>query len=411
MSIEEDSTVAIVGAGPVGLLIALLLAQGGVSVTVYEAEEAVSQSPRAIVYFDVVLQEFKKAGILEEVENAGFLAEAVSWRRADGSALATISGGPPETRSILLGQPFLAEIILNKLAAFPHAKVLYNHRYVDAEQTDDRVTTHLTRGDDNGRVIHHSQYLVGTDGGRSAVRKSMDIPFEGTSWNDFLFVAANIDYDLDAHCDWPPVNFLVDPEDWAIILKRGKGDIWRCTCGVKYSEGFDPESESDVAKIKEKIKRLLPGPTEQIKFLTIAPYKVHQRCAKTMAKGRVLLAGDAAHVNNPIGGIGLVTGLLDAAHAAVALKDVLLDRKSTAELQSYSDARRQAFLNITSPTTVGNKKRLMSTEPEDIKEREEFFAKLNKPDFAFLGMMMQSQAAMSSTKNRENRRADTPVSG
>jgi len=103
--------------------------------------------------------------------------------------------------------------------------------------------------------------------------------------------------------------------------------------------------------------------------------------------------------------------LLDAAHAAVALKDVLLDRKSTAELQSYSDARRQAFLNITSPTTVGNKKRLMSTEPEDIKEREEFFAKLNKPDFAFLGMMMQSQAAMSSTKNRENRRADTPVSG
>jgi len=325
MSIEEDSTVAIVGAGPVGLLIALLLAQGGVSVTVYEAEEAVSQSPRAIVYvgftfhpitivgkcahnansmaclrcsyFDVVLQEFKKAGILEEVENAGFLAEAVSWRRADGSALATISGGPPETRSILLGQPFLAEIILNKLAAFPHAKVLYNHRYVDAEQTDDRVTTHLTRGDDNGRVIHHSQYLVGTDGGRSAVRKSMDIPFEGTSWNDFLFVAANIDYDLDAHCDWPPVNFLVDPEDWAIILKRGKGDIWRCTCGVKYSEGFDPESESDVAKIKEKIKRLLPGPTEQIKFLTIAPYKVHQRCAKTMAKGRVLLAGDAAHVS------------------------------------------------------------------------------------------------------------------
>jgi len=325
MSIEENSAVVVVGAGPVGLLIALLLAQGGVSVTVYEAEEAVSQSPRAIVcvdftfhprvivekrahnansmawlhcsYFDVVLQEFKKAGILEDVENAGFMAEAVSWRRADGSALATISGGPPETRSILLGQPFLAQIILDKLAAFPHAKVLYNHRYVNAEQTDDKVTTHLTRGDENSQVTHHSQYLVGTDGGRSAVRKSMDIPFEGMSWDDFLFVAANIDYDLESHCDWPPVNFLVDPQDWAIILKRGKGDMWRCTCGVKYSEGFDPESESDIAKIKEKMKRLLPGPTEQIKFLSIAPYKVHQRCAQTMAKGRVLLAGDAAHVS------------------------------------------------------------------------------------------------------------------
>jgi len=105
-----------------------------------------------------------------------------------------------------------------------------------------------------------------------------------------------------------------------------------------------------------------------------------------------------------------VTGLLDAAHAAVALKDVLLDGKSTAELQAYSDARRQAFLNITSPVTVANKKRLMSTKAEDLEERKEFFEKVNKPDFAFLGMMMQSQAAMSSTKHRENRRADTLVS-
>jgi len=244
-----------------------------------------------------VLQEFKKAGILEDVQDAGFLAETVSWRRADGSTLAQISGGPPETRSILLGQPFLAAIILGKLAKFPHAKVLFGHRYVDAQQTNDEVTIHFNTGSDDSRVTHHSKYLVGTDGGRSAVRKSMDIPFEGMSWDDFLFVAANFDYDLDAHCDWPPVNFVVDPEDWAIILKRGKGDIWRCTVGVKYSEGFDPASESDMDKVKAKIRRLIPGPTEKIKFISIAPYKVHQRCAQTMVKGRVLLAGDAAHVS------------------------------------------------------------------------------------------------------------------
>ncbi|KAF4499000.1 3-(3-Hydroxyphenyl)propionate 2-hydroxylase [Fusarium agapanthi] len=396
-----NQTVIVVGAGPVGLYTALILAQNGIKVTVIEAAEGISRSPRACVQLPSVNLEFAKAGLLQEVLESGCRNDhGVCWRDGNDTTkvLADITPPPsenPNLCAVMIGQDVLAQILLKHLINTGNAEIIFNHAFTRVEDHGHSVTVYARRVLDDQELSFNCRYVVGADGGKSSVRKSVGQSLEGYTWPDVRLIAVNILYDLDK-LGWKHGNFIVHPENWAIVVKRGPGNQWRVATSVPFAQGADGEPITDKAVfpfIKDRLSRILPGNTDEIIYLQTAPYTIHQRCVSKYRVGNIILAGDAAHLNNPVGGLGLTTGLLDAAHLAKALTQVINDNAPETELDDYATARRDVYKNITDQLSTENLLRLKSTAPEDVAAREAFFKMLNDPNekaqvFAHMGKEM-----------------------
>ncbi|KAF9770773.1 hypothetical protein IL306_011643 [Fusarium sp. DS 682] len=403
-----DQSVIVIGAGPVGLFTALLLAQKGIKVTVIEAAEGISRSPRACVQLPAVCLEFAKAGILQDVLDFGHRSdEGCSWR--DGNDTTKIlaefnppPGGNPNLCAAMIGQDIMSHIFLNHLYNTGNGTVIFNHSFTRAEDHGDSVTVYVRRTIDGQELSFNSRYLVGADGSRSAVRKSVDISLEGYTWPDVRLIAVNILYDLDKF-GWKSGTFIVHPTDWAIVVRRGQGKMWRIATSVPFVESPDGEGITDKAVlpvIKERVARILPGNTDEVIYLQAAPYTIHQRCVSKYRVGNIVLAGDAAHLNNPVGGLGLVTGILDAAHLAKALIETLTENAPDSVLDEYAKARREVYTNITDPLSTANLLRLKGFSPEDVAAREAFFKMLNDPnDKSGMFAHMAKEMGISTTFN------------
>ncbi|KAF5243295.1 hypothetical protein FANTH_8244 [Fusarium anthophilum] len=395
-----STTVAIVGAGPVGLFTALLLAQAGIKVTVFETGSRLNQSPRAVAYFPAVLEEFKKAGILQDVIDKGEKnADGCAWREPSGKVLAAVDPPPDSPQfAVCLSQPEFGEIVLKRLLETGNAEVVFNHTYRRHQQRESSVLLWIKSPSQETEVVCECQYLIGADGGRSEVRKALGVELKGFTWESLQLVAVNFQYPL-SDLGWKQANFIVDGVSWGVIVKRGKGNSWRFATGTQAPDIVNGTLDDATVKVvKDRLMRLLPGDTSQIGWEAMAPYKVHQRCATTFRKGNVLLAGDAAHLNSPIGGLGLTTGLLDAAHLAKSLRQTLLDKAEPIVLDQYAEIRRSIFLHRTNPLSTDNFNRLRSQDPEHVRQRDEFFAKLNKSkDIATVLQVGLPDYALSST--------------
>ncbi|VUC31296.1 unnamed protein product, partial [Clonostachys rosea] len=339
-----ESNVIVVGAGPVGLFTALRLGQSGIKVTVFEAAEGALRSPRAVVHPPVVCFEYDRAGILDDMVQIGYRTVAgVAWR--DGydttKILADLTPPPlpnPAACALMIGQDDICQILQKHLHKTGNVDVVYSHSFVHAEYHGDLVVVHIRRSFDGAELKFQCRYLIGADGARSAVRKDLNLPLEGYTWPNMRLVAVNILYDLDKY-GWKAGNFIVHPEDWAIVVRRGEGKQWRIATSVPFIETANDRPLDDKSVhsiIKERVARLLPGNTDEIAYLQAAPYSIHQRCVPCYRVHRIILAGDAAHLNNPVGGLGLTTGILDAAHLAKALQQILIGGKDDDVLDEYA---------------------------------------------------------------------------
>ncbi|EMD97564.1 hypothetical protein COCC4DRAFT_203938 [Bipolaris maydis ATCC 48331] len=401
MTVKTTSPVIVVGAGPVGLFVALLLARAGIKVTVLEKSSHFDQSPRAVVYFPAAIDEFEKAGILPDLMEAGDKNQSgCDWRDASSKILASATPPPHDPQfGLFLGQPEFCEIVYKNLLQTGNAQVLMNHAYFRHEQQVDG-SIHVWVGStsaESGTFLGACQYLIGADGGRSAVRKALGVKLEGFTWENTQMVACNFSYPLD-HMGWKKANFIIDPEKWGVVVKRGKGDLWRLAAGVRSTNDTAILTDDMVEEVKDRLRLLLPGDTSKIEWESMAPYKIHQRCATTFRKGNVLLAGDAAHLNNPLGGLGLNTGLLDAAHLGENLKEILLSGANPNLLDRYAEIRRDIWRYRTDPFTTANMIRARSQKPEDVAKRDQFFKAINEgKDLATIISVAKVDYALSST--------------
>ena len=365
--------VIVAGAGPVGLTVALKLARAGVPVTVVDASPEIIQSPRAIVYHSPTIEALAELGLFEDLRAVGVLKQDYQWRTIDGAILAAIDmsilepGDTPFPYNLHLGQNTLAAIILKHLLRVPGVEVLWNHRVVGVAQ--DGAGVDVTVETEDGPTHLRGAWLVGADGAGSGVRAALGLSLEGVTWPEW-FVATNIRYDFQQY-GWAKANFLVDPDHWAIIPQISE-DLWRLT----YGEPGHLDRSLLRERLADKLAVLLPGrdPKEPEAF---SPYRVHNRCAERFRVGRALLAGDAAHVNNPIGGLGLTNGLLDAVALGNALVDVIAEDAGEELLDLYAADRRRIFLEVVSPASTENKRRLTERDPERRRADRERFARLN----------------------------------
>ncbi|PNS18824.1 hypothetical protein CAC42_5363 [Sphaceloma murrayae] len=387
----EHAQVIIAGAGPVGLFLALKMIQVGVDVLVIEAEKGVVPSPRAITYMPIVLNEMQKVGIYDDLEKAGHKnTTGVTFRKSHaqgGDVLAQLKMSQVPKGSVKfdfagihLGQHTLAGIILKHCQTHPNFRVAWGHRFAGAQQTAGEKGVTVTAVGPVGEKFFKCDYLVGADGAGSAVRRSLCLPFEGFTWQDFRFVATNVKYDFEGLGGFTTANMIVDEEDWAVVGRTGPDDApWRVAFGVRTDV---PESEI-LKQIPDKFERLLPGPRPlKYELVSANPYWAHQRVASKLKVGNVVLCGDAAHSNNPVGGLGLTTGLMDAAALGNCFIKIYKYKQPADEiLERYAQVRRDAWINFTNPGSIDFKLRVHSNHPDVAASREKFFDALNNdPD-------------------------------
>ena len=357
--VKLDAQVVVVGAGPVGLFAAISLARKGISVIVVEKESQINPSPRAIAYQACTLAEFWETGVYHDVEKVAAKNIALAWwkgKTPNKKRVAHIGkreGFQKFPSGLNCGQPMLAKVLMDKLVDVYGAKVLFNHGVLSMTDpdADGPVTlTCATPGSDEIIKLTAS-FIIGADGGKSTVRKLLGIEFEGFSWPKEDFVASNVYYPFMDY-GFETANFLLDDVNWAVVGLIDPSGLWR----IAYGTRAGMTDEEIKAELPERYKHFLPGPQTGYKVVQVNKYKPHQRCASAFRKGRVMLAGDAAHSNSPIGGLGLTTGILDAGPLGRAVAAVINGEAPESLLDRWATIRRKAWLEQTNPQSIEMKR-------------------------------------------------------
>lgn len=367
MTSSDNRHILISGGGPVGLLCAWLLGRQGLRVRLFDNNDGPQADPRAATTHPATLDLLSDDGLADDMARVGLVAPIFQfWDRPSGELIAEFDHAilAPDT-----AHPFVvqceqfktAKLILARLAKLPSVEVLYGHEVVDVSQRDGTVTVEV-RGPD-GTATHIGSWLIGADGGRSIVRKQSGISFEGFTWPE-RFIVLTTPYDFEKNRGYCPRSYFADPEAWCNCFKvsaDGPPGLWRTVFPVNSAQTED-EILSDLA-VAALLQKFFPAP-KPYDVVHRNLYVTHQRVAETFRKGRVLLAGDAAHVNNPIGGMGLNGGIQDAVNLADKLARVLLNRESDRLLDLYDRQRRAVAVEFVQEQSIANKKRLEARDPE-----------------------------------------------
>jgi 3-(3-hydroxy-phenyl)propionate hydroxylase len=364
---SDSQPVLIAGGGPVGLLCAWLLGRRGLSVRLFDNNSAPQADPRAATTHPATLELLAEDGLAADMTRVGLVAPIFQfWDRPSGDLVAEFDHAllTDDTKFpyvVQCEQFKTAELLLGRLRKFPNVDLLFGHEVVDVHQTDGGVTVNV-RGPD-GLKSHSGSYLIGADGGRSVVRKQSGIPFEGFTWPE-RFIVLTTPHDFEAERGYCYRSYFADPGAWCNCFKvsaDGPPGLWRTVFPVLTDE---PEAAiMNDAAVQARIQSFFPSP-RAYEIVHRNLYVTHQRVADTFRKGRVLLAGDAAHVNNPIGGMGLNGGIQDAANLSEKLSQVLLKDAPHRLLDLYSRQRRAVAVDFVQEQSIANKKRLEASDPE-----------------------------------------------
>ena len=351
----------VAGGGPVGCIAALALARQGIPVHVFEAQPRVDDSPRAATTHAATLEMLADLGLVDEVIRRGLIEPKFRiWDRASREIVAEFNFGvlKDDTRFpyvVQCEQHKLAHMAIEHLRRFTHASVDFSSRVTSVQQFDDRVEALVE--DARGTRKIDGSYLIGADGGRSTVRKALGIAFDGyTHPERFLVLTTTFSFDAEhAQCSR---NYFSDPDEWCALFKVTGDDgngLWRVLFPTRAEE--TDEQALDAEAVEGRLQKFFPR-LGRYPVVHRNLYNVHQRVAASFGKGRVFLAGDCAHVNNPLGGLGLNFGIHDAVELSALLGRVLRGEEPARILDQYDRFRRPLNIEYVQQQTIANKKRL-----------------------------------------------------
>ena len=353
--------VLIAGAGPVGMMSALALGRAGIRVTLLESAAGLNRDLRASTFHPPTLDMLAKYGLTSSLIEQGLVARFTQQRdRTQGVIaefdLSQLAGLTDHPFRLQCEQWKLTDLILAQLTQLPHVTVEFDSRVESVSQTANSVSVHIRQGDQLQTL--HGDYLIGADGAWSAVRTQLGIAFEGYTYPErFLVVSTPFEY-ADHMPQLSYVNYCSDPHEWCVLLRVPA--LWRVLFPTKEDE-TDEQVLTDES-VQTRLQRLLPQ-SEDYTVVHRTLYKVHQRVAQHFRQGRVFLAGDAAHINNPLGGMGMNGGIHDAMNLCEKLTAVLLQGAHTEVLDLYEKQRRTIAIEYINASTARNKKEIEERDP------------------------------------------------
>jgi 3-(3-hydroxy-phenyl)propionate hydroxylase len=358
--------VLIIGAGPVGLCLALALAQEGVrSLVIEELNEGnfLEQVPRAGTNHPATLELLDRIGLYQRIEPRGIIAPVFHyWDRREGLIAAFDHALlADDTRFPYVLQCERIKIVEEALAmakARPEIELRLGTTFTGFAQDADGVKADYTDPSGvAGRV--RGAWLVSCEGARSIVRKELGIAFEGFTYPDRT-LNIEVAYDF-TQAGYAHRNYISDPEEWSNLFHwKGPPDRWRVHFPTGAEE--DPEALTRPAAMQARLQRFLPTGRD-FDIVGCNLYVVHQRVATKFRAGRAILAGDAAHVNSPIGAMGMNSGIHDAFNLADKLVRILRGEVDEAELDRYERQRRHVAVKHTQAQTIRNRKLLEERDP------------------------------------------------
>lgn len=376
--------VIVVGAGPSGLVLGILLAKANIPVTLLEASDRLDANPRAAHYAPSACYDLHRAGVLDDIRERGFTPDSVCWRKPDGSLLGGIRSAGVEVDYPMVCLPLdkLDVLLLEHFQRLPNAEVLFEHKVVSLHQDSSSASVEVELKDGSKKTMS-ADYVVGADGANSQIRRSLfgDQNYPGETLQHQI-IATNVYYDFHKFGYWDS-NFIIHPEDWYMAAKITKDGLWRVT----YGDVWGLNTEEYLQRQAMRYEKILPGNPKpgDYKLVSASPYKLHQRVAPSMREGRFILVADAGHLCNPFGGMGLTGGFADVGSLYDALMAVHTQRvKDTAILDEYSRVRIEKWKSIIDPMSRKNFDLIWN--PESEQARQEFWALTQKaeadPDLA-----------------------------
>lgn len=350
--------VTVVGGGPVGTVTALGLADAGLQVRLFEKRAALGSQERATTFHPPTLELLEPLGLAAPLVERGLVCDEYQYRDAELGRVAVLSydvmeGLTPYPYRLQVEQSVLTALAREKLERHPNIELHVGVEVEDVVVGDEgvRVTA--------GGTTHAASWVVGADGSRSLVRERCGVGFEGRTYPErYLVVSTSLPLH-DIFGDLSPVNYVAGSPVWHVLLQNPAG--WRMLFPIAPDEEVaDAEREAEALR---HMRTLYPAAVaDDIQHVTV--YEVHRKVASTLRSGRAVLVGDAAHVNNPLGGMGMNSGLHDGLLLVDPLVRTIRDDAPLDLLDEWAARRREVALNYVGKQTDDNWSRVRESSPE-----------------------------------------------
>ncbi|OYY72596.1 MAG: monooxygenase [Sphingomonas sp. 28-63-12] len=375
----KRARVIVAGGGPVGALAAYQLAITGIDTILLEALPDCPEDMRASTLHPPTLDMLDELGLLDELDRIGLRAPIYQYRnRRSGEAiefdlgeLADVSAHPYRLQC---EQYKIARLVIAKLDAMPTGQAIFNRRVLGYTQDSQGISVAV----ETPTAVEHfrADYLIGADGANSTVRKWTGTEFQGFTYPE-RFLTLSTRYPIEEHLDGlANVNYVSDQDQWYVLLRVP--EFWR----VLVPTEIDTPAEDLLCDAnKDSVFGGLLGNDDNIETYHRTLYRVHQRVAANFRHGRVLLAGDAAHLNNPLGGFGMNSGVHDVWNLTRKLRDILIDgADADTALDLYDRQRRSVAKSFVQTQTIANKKMLEAGDGSGGRNQEIQMARIARDD-------------------------------
>ncbi|MDF1776239.1 MAG: NAD(P)/FAD-dependent oxidoreductase [Rhizobiaceae bacterium] len=358
---DAKERVLIVGAGPVGLVAAANLAQAGIPSIVLESSDALPKDLRASTFHPPTLDMLDRFGISQKLIDRGLICPQWQFRDRNEGVVAQFDMGmiADETNHpyrLQCEQWKLTEELREQIEASDMTELVYGVEGISVAQDDDSVSLGLRHADGSEEIVQ-GKYLIAADGAHSQVRRSLGIDFEGQTIPEiFLSMSTTFEFP-DAIPDLAPIAYVTDPDEWAVLLRTPS--LWRVLLPTDPTLSDAQIKDPDV--MEQRLQKLCPK-EGRYDLVHSTAYRVQERVAKSYVRGRIFLAGDAAHVNNPLGGMGMNGGIHDAINLSEKLAEVWFGAPLTL-MGRYERQRRKVAIETVQAQTLRNRKMMAEGDP------------------------------------------------
>ena len=389
--------VIVVGAGPVGTSVAARLASMGIDVMLCEKHPSCAHDLRASTFHAATLEMLDEIGIARPLIERGLKAPVYHMRdRQSGETLAfdmaELADRTPFPFRLQCEQYYMADMLARWLAEEKGVDVRFGTRFLSARETAEGVVATVEQ--DGQPIEVEAKFLIGADGSRSVVRDLMGVEFEGFTYEE-KFLSLSTKFPIEDHVpNLAYVNYVSDPDEWLVLLRVP--NVWRVLVPAS-GDATNEELESD-EKAAEVFRRIVGDHPVKTEYRQI--YRVHQRVANSFIKGRFAIIGDAAHLNNPLGGFGMNSGIHDAWNLADKLWKILRKDGSGDLLDLFDRQRRTVTRDFIQAQTIENMALMEQGPGEATRRRREMMAEIHADPVRRRGYLLR-QAMFESLADAE----------